>query len=809
MIPSRGSNRRQSAGWEAGLEIAGPTLTAATAFSLVRTFEGSAWILPVAIAAAVSHLLALAVRRIGWGMLISTLATGVGLVATVTWTLYWDTAFWGLPTGGTRTALADDLEEAWTAFGDLSPPVEPLDGFIVSAMAAVWLVAFVNDWTAMRTRTVFEPMVLPILAFGFVGLVGGDQHRILTIGVFTAALLAFASVHRVAARAGDAVWLGGDGRASTGRRALLAGSAAIAAVALAAAIAAGPVLGSDEDPIIDLAEAVERDRRSSGRVVISPLVDIRGRLVSQSETVMFRVKSQERSYWRLTSLDRFDGQVWTSRADYAARPTQLPSLFQSGSSVQESVQEFSIEQLGAVWLPAAFEPRSLVVGTDGTSNGKTSSSDISNGDISSSDISSSDISNSDISYEPSSSTLIVGRSLATSNGLTYTVSSALPRFDPEVLKSIPLDAAGNSAGNAAEYISAYTALPSGFSPQVKALAERLTAGAESGYEQALALQDFFRNGGFVYDANAASGHSANRIEEFLDTRRGYCEQFAGTFAAMARSLGLPARVAVGFTVGEADLDDPNHYVVRGKHAHAWPEVHLFGVGWVAFEPTPGRGAPGAQNYTGLAENQAISGSEVALPEEDSATDQADSLNPPTDFESLIPPELDDLGGTLPPAGSGRGGLTWRTWIAISASLLVVLTILLIPWFKQIRNQRRFLRVQGNRGKIRLLWDETVESLAQISMVPRLDETYAEFARRAIEQIPLHSPDLRQLGELTAAATFAPTEPSDRNQWLARTWSLSVRAEVNFRVSRRQKLMAAYSPRPLFGSRFSSRHRDWR
>ena len=57
--------------------------------------------------------------------------------------------------------------------------------------------------------------------------------------------------------------------------------------------------------------------------------------------------------------DQFDGQVWTSRADYAESPSQLPSLFQSGTSVEQSFQEYRIEQLAAVWLPAAFEPRSL------------------------------------------------------------------------------------------------------------------------------------------------------------------------------------------------------------------------------------------------------------------------------------------------------------------------------------------------------------------------------------------------------------------------------------------------------------------
>ena len=778
MTASSASRGGRPAGWEIPLELTGPILTAATAFSLVRVFEGDRWVLPVLVAAAASHLLALAVRRIGWGMLISTLVTAVGLVLAVTWTHYWDTAFWGLPAGDTWAALADDLEQAWTDFGELSPPVVPVNGFTVSAMAAVWLLAFFSDWTAMRMRALFEPMVLPIVAIGFVGLVGDDEHRMLTIGLFTAALLLFAAIHRVAARTAGAAWLGGEGRASSGRRALLGGSAAIAAVALAGAIAAGPVLGSDEDPLVDLTEAVERGRRSSGRVVISPLVDIRGRLVNQADTVMFRVEAEERSYWRLTSLDQFDGQVWTSRAEYAARPTQLPSLLQSGSSVQESVQRFSIEQLGAVWLPAAFEPRSLVLATGGTSNGGTS--------------------NGDISYEPSSSTLIVGRSLPSSNGLSYTVASALPRFDPEVLKAIPLDAVANTP------VDSYTGLPEDFSPRVRELAAQLVAGAGSGYEQALALQSFFRSGNFLYDANVTPGHSGNRIEEFLSTRRGYCEQFAGTFAAMARSVGLPARVAVGFTVGEADPSDPNLYLVHGRHAHAWPEVFLAGVGWVAFEPTPGRGAPGAQNYTGLTEDQAVSGSDPAAPAEEPATDPAGPLEPPTDFESLFPPDLPESGDPLSGTPDGTGGMTWKSWVAILAPSLIVLVVLLIPWLKKLRNQRRFLKITGNRGKIRLLWVETVESLALINMTPRPDETYAEFAGRAIDQVPLHSPDLRQLGELAAAATFAPSEPTDHNQWLARTWSLSVRSEVNFRVSWWQKLAAAFNPQPLVSSRWRRR-----
>ena len=747
--------------WKVCREVTGPLLTLATAFSLVRVFEGDDWVVPVVVAAGVGHLLAAAVRRLGWNMLVSALVSGVGLILTVTWTHYWDTTAWGLPAGQAWSALADDMDQAWAGFGDLSPPVTPLDGFTISAMAAVWLLAFLNDWAAMRDRNLLEPILLPVLAFGFVGLVGDERHRMLTIGVFTASLLLMVTVHRVAARTVDAPWLEGESRASSGRRSLVAGSAAMAAVALGGAVMAGPVLGSNEAPLVDLTEVAERAQKPSGRVVISPLVDIRGRLVNQAETVMFRVRADERSFWRLTALDQFDGRVWTSRADYAESPSQLPSLFQSGTSVEQSFQEFRIEQLAAVWLPAAFEPRYL------------------------------DSATTDISYEPSSSTLIVGRSLASSNGIAYRVASALPRFDPEALKAIPA-----GVGLSAD-LAPYTELPTDFSPRVQALAADLTAGAESGYEQALALQSFFRSGEFTYDVAAPSGHSGSRIEDFLDAQRGYCEQFAGTFAAMARSLGLPARVAVGFTVGEADPDNPGLYIVRGKHAHAWPEVFLPGAGWVAFEPTPGRGAPGAQNYTGVVEAQET-GDPAMLPvEEAPAVDPGGAPDTPVDFEALAAAELPNLGETQTAAVGDSGGMTWRTWLAILLPSAAALLILLIPWLKHFQRRRRLRKAGGNRGRIRLLWDEALGSLALIDFAPRRDETHDEFARRAIEQVPLHSPDLRQLGELAAAATFAPAEPTDRHQWLARTWSMSVRSEVDFRVGWRQRLVAAFDPRPLF------------
>ncbi len=109
----------------------------------------------------------------------------------------------------------------------------------------------------------------------------------------------------------------------------------------------------------------------------------------------------------------------------------------------------------------------------------------------------------------------------------------------------------------------------------------------------------------------------------MQTRRGYCEMFAGTYAAMARSIGLPSRVAVGFTPGDADPDDPTLYTVRGEHAHAWPEVYFGGVGWVRFEPTPSVRAPGVPGYTtgsfDTPEPTALPSVSASAPERDDAT----------------------------------------------------------------------------------------------------------------------------------------------------------------------------------------------
>jgi len=120
--------------------------------------------------------------------------------------------------------------------------------------------------------------------------------------------------------------------------------------------------------------------------------------------------------------------------------------------------------------------------------------------------------------------------------------------------------------------------------RVQDLATALTQDAETRYDEALAIQQFLRSTAeFTYDTSV-SPNGGDAVSTFLDDRSGYCVQFATTMVIMARSLGIPARMAVGFLSGTAT--DAETFVVQGGDAHAWPELYFPGAGWVRFEPTP-------------------------------------------------------------------------------------------------------------------------------------------------------------------------------------------------------------------------------
>jgi transglutaminase-like putative cysteine protease len=124
------------------------------------------------------------------------------------------------------------------------------------------------------------------------------------------------------------------------------------------------------------------------------------------------------------------------------------------------------------------------------------------------------------------------------------------------------------------------------------VAQRVAGEAPTPYAAVLAIESWLRQtGGFRYDESPPRGPGPPLVSFVTRTKSGYCQHFAGAMAAMLRMLGVPARVAVGFTSGTFEDDE---WVVTDHNAHAWVEVWFAGVGWVAFDPTPGRGTLGGE-----------------------------------------------------------------------------------------------------------------------------------------------------------------------------------------------------------------------
>ena len=121
-------------------------------------------------------------------------------------------------------------------------------------------------------------------------------------------------------------------------------------------------------------------------------------------------------------------------------------------------------------------------------------------------------------------------------------------------------------------------------------AQRLADGARTPYGAVVAIEAWLRTtGGFAYDEQPpAPPAGVPPLAHFVaDGKRGYCQQFAGAMALMLRFLGIPARVAAGFTSG---THRDGVWTVTDHNAHTWVEVWFPSYGWLSFDPTPGRGA---------------------------------------------------------------------------------------------------------------------------------------------------------------------------------------------------------------------------
>jgi transglutaminase-like putative cysteine protease len=138
-------------------------------------------------------------------------------------------------------------------------------------------------------------------------------------------------------------------------------------------------------------------------------------------------------------------------------------------------------------------------------------------------------------------------------------------------------------------MSAYLGLPGDLPPRVMELARAIVGDRSSAYARALALEEYLRALPYRYQVQPLP-RAGDAVDQFLfDMRQGYCTYYASAMAIMARSLGIPARVATGYFTGTYDRSSAT-YIVHEADAHAWPELYIDGR-WMPFEPTPIRPLP--------------------------------------------------------------------------------------------------------------------------------------------------------------------------------------------------------------------------
>lgn len=457
----------------------------------------------------------------------------------------------------------------------------------------------------------------------------------------------------------------------------------------AAAVAAALVLPTFLPPVI-LAETGQNGP-SGASTGINPILTLGEDLRRGDAQLALTYTTSEQGgvYLRLTALDDFSGASWKPTAtdviagnDIAAVGA-VPGL---GEEVPRSsaTTDITVGNILSRWLPAPYAPTSIT-GVEGT-----------------------------WSWEPDG--LAIRTETSNARNQQYEVQSLT--IAPSVDQLI---AAGTTVEPGLER---YLAIPDDLPPVVAQTALEVVGDAATNYEKAIALQSYFLSDEFTYSEeapveNGYDGSGASVLAAFLQAKSGYCVHFSSAMASMARTLGIPARVAVGFTPGDlTNLPDGAgiEYRVTTHNLHAWPELYFAGIGWVRFEPTPGRGF--APSFAPLAVD------DPATPDVDESvpTPAVTSSAPATTAPSAVPTDA-PVPTSSAVAGEDAASRPLSAWWIVLAALAA---LLLVPSI--VRGARRSVRIRRtSRGSAAAAWDELRDTADDLGLQTSVTRTPRQLA----------------------------------------------------------------------------------
>ena len=253
------------------------------------------------------------------------------------------------------------------------------------------------------------------------------------------------------------------------------------------------------------------------------------------------------------------------------------------------------------------------------------------------------------------------------SGIIYSLRSRQPGEYTETADlTVPTQAELEVAGNDFSQVSPRYLKLAGVQQRVYQLSQQITASASTEFDKALAVYSFFHNpdNQFVYNTQTGKPVTGDPLVDFLFyDKSGFCEQYASAMGVMLRTLGIPARVAIGFTDGYAS---GGHQTITTQDAHAWVQAYFPGYGWVNFDPTPL--SDGRQQVPGYLPTGAKNGGSSAA-----GRQNPDRGSPSTTTTPAPKPNqsghqnTDGTGGNGGPVGTS----SWQFWLVLGLLLVAV------------------------------------------------------------------------------------------------------------------------------------------
>ncbi|HEY3870996.1 MAG TPA: DUF3488 and transglutaminase-like domain-containing protein [Actinocrinis sp.] len=547
----------------AGLAAAAAAATCAAALGLVRLVSPGSWVICCALVTAVVAASGVIAHHFTQRKLFILPIQIIAVAMTITLLRVPGSAIGGvLPGPGALHALADQFSDGLNQMKQYAPPTPSTGGITTILVLACAGFALVVDALAVTFQRV-AATGLPLLAVYLIPATraqGGFSWLAFAIVAFAYLTLVGVEGRGRLGRWGRAVG-GRQGSIRAGQTNPHAGPARrITAIAVGVAL----VMPWFIPTLPGLIPRFGGSGNGQGPTVsINQDVDLRASLTSTTPVDLLHYTTDSpytRSNYLMMSVDdKFDGNSWTSSSPNGG-PETNPAAFDladpglTDKQVSQSTVHTHVDVTGNLAfgnIPAPYAVTQI--------SGLAVSS-----------------------YDPATDVMWAAGPTGTSReNDQYDVRSTDAEPTSDQLTAAPAPTS--------ELLAQYTSLPADLPAEVRTLARQITANSVGELAEADALQQYFMTQ-FTYSLSVPAGSGNDAIERFLNTKQGFCEQFAGTMAAMARSLGIPAVVAVGFTPGEEQSN--GSFVVTTHDAHAWPMLYFSGVGWVRFEPTPTIAASG-------------------------------------------------------------------------------------------------------------------------------------------------------------------------------------------------------------------------